>query len=382
MIYSLPHKKFGMLATVALIGIILVSCGSYQQASYYNDGIYTNGNPQVTEGNYSRSQPQEQSNTYGDYFGEKANQYQDILDNEIFTDVDSYYGGSDQDSIAPAPQGNYFTSNNDYNAYAGWGDNPTSVNINVYNGGYGGFGYGYYDPWVWGYGGGYWGYYNPWYRPWYGGYWGAGYWGIGHYPGWAWGGGWYGSYYPYYYSNYGYYGNRHYGYTMGRRGYYNNNYLAANTVRRSSGTVLNNRADNARYRSSSNSNSTVRRSSDYRSGTTARRTVGVDAAQQNRSYRTSRSTRTVPSYSTSKGNQQTTISRRNTNSNPNVNSTRNTYRSRSTAPSQSSRSSTVAPPTRSSQSPSVRSSGGTYRSSGSSGAVRSSSGSSGGSRRH
>src|SRR5690606_8701942 len=171
-----------------------------QQASYYdNDGIYSNGDQQVTEGNYSRSQPQERSNTYGDYFGEKANQYQDILDNEIFTDVDSYYGGSDQDSIAPAPNGNYFASNNDYNGYGGWGDNPTSVNINVYNGGYGGFGYGYYDPWVWGYGCGYWGYYNPWYRPWYGGYWG-GYWGMGHgyYPGWAWGGGWYAPYYPYY----------------------------------------------------------------------------------------------------------------------------------------------------------------------------------------
>src|SRR5690606_35732835 len=132
MLYSLPHKKFGMLATMAIMGILLVSCGSYQQASYYdNDGIYSNGDQQVTEANYSRSQPQERSNTYGDYFGEKANQYQDILDKEIFTDVDSYYGGSDQDSIAPAPNGNYFASNNDYNGYGGWGDNPTSVNINV-----------------------------------------------------------------------------------------------------------------------------------------------------------------------------------------------------------------------------------------------------------
>lgn len=383
MIYSLPHKKFKMIATVALIGFLFVSCGSYQQASYYdNDGIYNSGSQQVTEGSYSTSQPktQQQTNTYGEYFSEKANQYQEVLDSEIFTDVDSYYGGTNQDSIAPASKGNYFESNNDYNGYGGWGDNPTSVSINVYNGGYG-----YYSPWYGGYYGGYAGYwgYGGWYNPWYGGYYGVG-WGYG-YPGWGYGGGWYGGYYPYYpynpyYPYYGYNGYRHYGYTTGRRGYYNNNYLTENSARRSYTNTVSNRNTNARYRTGTNtkaSTSTARRYSDYSNSTAARRTVGVDAAEQNRSYRTSRSTRAVPTYSSSNGN--TGVSRGSTYSNANGNSNRSTYRS-SAPTGSSSRPSTVSPSTsRSSGNTSARSSSsGSYRSSGSSGAVRSSSGSSGG----
>ena len=140
---TLPRQKFLPFSFLALIAILMGSCGSYQQASYYDDdGIYANGTREVRVEKRSaeavRTQ-QVEDDIYGEYFGQKAQEYSDILDSEIFTDVDDYYGGVENDSIL-GEQTDYFADNNTYTGNPGWGDNPTSVSINVY--GNGGFGWG------------------------------------------------------------------------------------------------------------------------------------------------------------------------------------------------------------------------------------------------
>jgi hypothetical protein len=175
MIHSLPRPKISAITAIVLMGVLLISCGSYQQASYYdNDGIYDEGTEKVTVINrypQQRQQPQatDKDGVYQDYFGNKAEQIDEIMEDEIFTDVDEYYSGVDGDSLVYDEQDNYFDNNNDYSGYAGWGDNATSVNINIYEGmGYGFSGFG--TPWGWnnwGYGGYYgYGFYSPWRYRW------------------------------------------------------------------------------------------------------------------------------------------------------------------------------------------------------------------------
>jgi len=223
--------------TFLLVAVLVTSCGSYQQASYYeDDGIYSSGNRVVQVEKKSpeaiRAQ-QVEDNIYGEYFGQKADQYGDILDNEVFTDIDDYYSGVENDSIAIGEQTDYFATNNTYEGNEGWGDNPTNVSINVYDNGWGWGGFN--DPWLWNGGLGFgWGWNNwGWNRPW---GWNAGF-------GWGWGGlGW---------NNWGWGWNRPWGWNAGfgwggfgwnnwgrgfygngfNRGFYNNNY-AFNRSRR------------------------------------------------------------------------------------------------------------------------------------------------------
>lgn len=392
MIHSLPHRRIHIAATVVLLTTILTSCGSYQQASYYdNDGIYSSSTEpvRVTEQRPRMPQSAPKPNTYGDYFGQKADEYGEILDSEIFTDVDGYYSDMETDSLDYNQDLSYNANNNNYNGYAAWGDNATNVSINIYDDwGWGG------SPFAWGYGGfyggfygGYYGYYNPWRWNRYGYGYGWNNWGWGGYGwnSWGWGGyGWGGYYspyfyspyrhYPYYYSHsrfYNNYYNRNYAYNTGRRGIYDSNTrLRSTALSGRSNISTTNRTGSSRYRS-----------------TTTRSNVGVDALERNRSYRTSRSTRTVPNYNnssrsnrtyrsgTSSGTYKGTAPRTSTyRSSPSSRSSSGTYRS--SAPTRSSsgnyRSNSSSSPT--------RSSGSTYRNSGgsssSSGSIRSSGGSS------
>lgn len=127
MIYSLPHSKLRNITMLVTLGLIIASCGSYQQSSYYdNDGIYSDNTPTTVERrpeqrNYQQNNTE--TNTYSDYFGEKANQYDEILDNEIFTDVDSYSSNAVNDSVPQGQLTDYYSSENDYQGYGGWGDN-------------------------------------------------------------------------------------------------------------------------------------------------------------------------------------------------------------------------------------------------------------------
>src|SRR5680860_587616 len=153
MIYSLPLPKIRFAALAALTGIVLASCGSYQSASYYdNDGIYSSDD-QVTTERPQRKEAKKQetgNEAYTNYFGQQAAQYEEALDGEIFTDIDSYSSNSEMENDS-VPQGqvtDYYDNSNDYAGYAPWGDNTTSVNINVYDNswGFGVFGYG--SPWL------------------------------------------------------------------------------------------------------------------------------------------------------------------------------------------------------------------------------------------
>ncbi|WP_144804966.1 hypothetical protein [Maribacter sp. MAR_2009_72] len=300
------------------MAIVAASCGSYEQASYYdNDGIYSDNAPRMVEKRPAQTQNQEE-NTYSAYFGEKASQYDEILDSEIFTDIDSYSSNTDTLNIEDGQLTDYYSTENDYQGYGGWGDNATSVSINFYDNGWNNWGvagFGWASPlWGWNYGyGPYYGY--GWFSPWgwnrwnnwnYGGFgyrgFGFGYAGFGF--GWN---------YPYY--NYGYgYGNRYYNrnnrfvnrsyaYNNTRRGNYtrSNNTTSATALRGRSN--VNTRGDSPRYRTTTSRTATARSSANTRSSrtysgtTTTRRTVGVD---QNRAYRTSRSTRAVPRYNSSR----------------------------------------------------------------------------------
>ncbi|WP_273566154.1 hypothetical protein [Maribacter halichondriae] len=320
---SLPLPKFSASAILMLVGLFVVSCGSYQQASYYdNDGIYADPNDRIVERTPQEKltpQQKQEKNTYSEYFGQRADQYEEILEGEIFTDVDSYSSGVENDSLSSTRLTDYYNPDNDYQGYAGWGDNATAVNINIYDNGWnnwgwgGGFGWGWNDPWLWNnwsYGGGFgWGWNNPWRWNrwgWGGGYgWGWNNWGWGGGYGWGWNNPWIGNRWGW--NNWGW-GGRNYAYNNSRRGYYGRNAIAGNSSRNAlrGRSNLNTRSNSTRYRSTSarsasSRSANVRSSRSGRNGIASRRTVGVD---QNRSYRTSRSTRAVPRYNSSSRSNQ------------------------------------------------------------------------------
>ena len=88
--HILPRPRISRIALLVAVGIFAVSCGSYQQASYYdNDGIYAQNPDRVTVERpvQQRTQPQpaqEKDGIYEDYFGQKADQIDDIMENEVF----------------------------------------------------------------------------------------------------------------------------------------------------------------------------------------------------------------------------------------------------------------------------------------------------------
>ncbi|MDF0716010.1 hypothetical protein PY092_07625 [Muricauda sp. 334s03] len=375
MLKSLLHNKLRTASILMVSALFMVSCGSYQQASYYDDGIYS-ANDRVLSVEKKNAEAlrieEQESNIYGDYFGDKANEYGEILDSEVFTDIDSYSSQMPNDTIPYGEQTDYFAYNNNYNGNPGWGDNPTSLSINVYNNSWGWSGYyGWYDPYLsWGWGWNYpyygwgWGWNNPWrYNRWgiYGSYrWGwAGYYGFGGYYGW---GGYYGGYWNHPYYNRGYYG-RDYAYMSGRRGY-SSRIPGTTLTSRTSGysSRLRNNSGRSNATLSRNNNNLANRSSrGYSNRSNVRRSISADAVARNRDYRTSRTTRTSPNYSgssrTYRRSYGTTPSTRSSSSSKSYRSSgqsTRSYQSRSTAPSRNySRSSS-------------RSSSGSYRSSGTS----------------
>jgi hypothetical protein len=151
-IHRLPGTLKALFALVATVS--LVSCGGYTEVSY-SDGIYgSNRTVRVYED--VQEQPQTyQNNSSGYYeslFASEAENYgNNFASDSIFTDVEGYSSES------------YDAVNPDYTAtYGGgapaWGTNPSEVNINFYNGGFGyggfgpGFGFGGFGP-GFGYGG-------------------------------------------------------------------------------------------------------------------------------------------------------------------------------------------------------------------------------------
>lgn len=218
-------RKTSLYFLIGFLGMIITSCGSYQNSSYYdNDGVYnTNGEKVVVKDNQKTST----SVQYKEYFNSLQNTSNS---DDIFTDVNSY-------------SNNYNTENDSIQApstgYTSWGSSPQETTVTVYPD----------TSWYFGYG---WGY--PYYGYGYG--WGYPYYGWG-YPGYGWGG----------YPGYGYPGYGHpiatpYAYNYSRRGssyggnynnIYNNNrvshYNRNNTTGRNS--IYNNNSFN-RNRNSAN----------------------------------------------------------------------------------------------------------------------------------
>jgi len=133
MIQAIPQPKPLKILWATVLGSFLVSCGSYQQASYYdNDGIYAEDEKRVVvqrPAAQAETAEKEADGIYEDYFGQRADQIDEIMDSEVFTDVDEYYSDVEQDSIFP--EASYGELANDYSGFGGWGDNATSVELNI-----------------------------------------------------------------------------------------------------------------------------------------------------------------------------------------------------------------------------------------------------------
>ena len=112
--YYFNRKRLSTYALFGFLAIVTSSCGSYQNSSYYdNDGAY--GGSQTNNNN-------SQSNKYQEYFSDLNK------DAEAFTGIDSYTSVTN-DSIKKTEN---YNSNN-----AGWGNNPQSVTVNVYDNNWG-----------------------------------------------------------------------------------------------------------------------------------------------------------------------------------------------------------------------------------------------------
>lgn len=251
------RKYFVRFLGLSILPALLVSCGSYY--AYYSDGIYGEAPAvqylEVVE--HYPTPPRQQttvvrSNRYSDFFRDKAQQYNNPEESFThFTDVDGYASKS---YTAPEQQ-----------SYAGWGNNPSQVVVNVYDNdyywrnpyygynsywGYGAwypssyrydyYGYPYYRNRVnWGISIGWGGYYNP--------YWG---WGGYYNPYWGYA---YGGYYPYYRGYYPYYGGRYYSRDY-RNEYYNDRYYGRRSYDgRVYSPTTGRRGDSNRYENYNNS---------------------------------------------------------------------------------------------------------------------------------
>lgn len=246
-------KKVSFYTLLGFLTLIVVSCGSYQNSTNFdNDGVY--GNSQ------NKTQQNAPNNQYQSYF--KSLQAEEESQ-EIFVDIDNYNSN--------------YSQTNENQAYPSWGTNYDNVTVYDNSWGYGywnsywtiGFGYPYYG----------WGYpYYGWGYPYYG--WGYPYYGWG-YPYYG-----YGNYNNYYYNNYGRRGslygsnsyNNNYYYNQnnatGRRTIYNSynsnsNYIPRTSIprRTNSYSTGNVRNTTRTYTNSINQNNTAPRSN-YSSGAT------------------------------------------------------------------------------------------------------------------
>ena len=81
---TLSFQNASLYYIVGFLSILLTSCGSYQNSSYYDsDGIYGNRSNRAVE----TETPNNPNNQYKDYFGSLQNNNQPV---EIFTDVENY----------------------------------------------------------------------------------------------------------------------------------------------------------------------------------------------------------------------------------------------------------------------------------------------------
>ncbi|WP_461305463.1 hypothetical protein [Aureisphaera sp.] len=291
------YKNVMQLSLLAIIGLLVSSCSSYQSVSD-SDGIYSSGT--TAEVVVEEEVPADgKSNYYKQYFNTKSQELDDIPieENLVFTDIESYTTTETVDE-----EGNIIIEEPSYQEeqYGAWGSNSDDIIVNVYNTGglgwYGGLGWN--RPWGLGWG---WGW-NAWNSP----YWGWGHWYGGWGLGWGFGGfynpwfcppgfgGYAGIYSPYYRGQYGY--AHHY-----NRGRSNQSYQRGNSLRRGRSSVAS--------RNSYSRSETARRSGrsyvgrDGRSTTRNRVTRGVRNTSRtsvDRNTRRSNTRTTRPNTSTTR----------------------------------------------------------------------------------
>ena len=197
-------KKIGLRLLFGILGLTAISCGSYQNVSYYdNDGIY-GGEKKETTQRTSYYQENPNGAKYKEYFGSQVDKFVTTDSGEVFTDIETYSSIKSSDSTAVKTTANY----------SSWGTNDRDITINVYDNSWRyGWGWNNWNNWGWSY----WGY-----RPYYCGYsyWNDWYysphWGYSYYgPSLSWG--WSPYYYGGYYNGYVGYNHHNYAYVGGRR---------------------------------------------------------------------------------------------------------------------------------------------------------------------
>lgn len=159
---SLLQNKYSPYIILFFLSAFLVSCGSYQNTSYYDkDGIYGSKEPQDNVATTSESP--DESNQYKNYF--ESLQDPSAKKDSTFTDVEQYSSES------------YNNQGSQSNSVWGSDSGATVVNIYDNSGGWNNMGWNNY--WNWNVG---WGW-NSWYGP----NWG---WGWNNWNGQNWGWGW------------------------------------------------------------------------------------------------------------------------------------------------------------------------------------------------
>nr|WP_315258039.1 hypothetical protein [uncultured Flavobacterium sp.] len=272
---ALITRKTALNTLIVFLGLIITSCGSYQNSSYYDsDGIYSTNGEKVVVKNNENAQTSVQ---YKQYFN--SLQSTGGSSDEIFTDVNSY--GSDynveNDSIQAPSTG-----------YASWGSSPQETIITVYPDSYWSVGFG------WGYP--YYGYGYSYGYPYYGYGWGYPHYGWG-YPSYGW------DYPGYGYPGYGY--ATPYSYNHSRRG---SSY--AGTYNNGSYT----RNYNARNNAYSRNNSYTRSNTYNRSSNYNRNSTSISRQSPTFTNRNSSSTTRNYSQNQSRSNSNYTQNRTNTSS--------------------------------------------------------------------
>ncbi|MFL9831004.1 hypothetical protein ABS764_09100 [Flavobacterium sp. ST-87] len=267
-----PFRKAKNYLYIGLLSLFMISCGSYQNSSYYeSDGIYsTSTDPRIERRNTNSD------NYYKDYF----NSLQSDSESEIITDIDKY---SDFDSV----------NNDSYTGYAGWGDNQTGTIVNIYPD-YWGMNYGFgWNNWGWNN----WGW-NNWGMNYGFGWnnWGWNNWGINYGFGWNnWGynnWGWNNNYYYYNRPNYSTYTptrrrsvSNSANYSSGNRTYTPTRSYSTDRVNSRRPTFTNPRTYNRNNPTNSNNQTTTRRSATQNTTTTRQQSN----YSRNESYTPSRS---------------------------------------------------------------------------------------------
>ena len=177
---KLSYKKSNInkFILLSIANLFLISCGTYQSVYNNNDGIYNSDTELQTKNKVIVVDASEYENYDNNYFTNELERLDNLNDEAIFTEVDSYN----------SPDSLYVEDDLNYNTNPSWGnneDNDVVVNVNLINDSYwNNFGPGFnnfgwnnngFNNWGsrgrWGWNNGFnnWGY-NPFWNPYYNNY--------------------------------------------------------------------------------------------------------------------------------------------------------------------------------------------------------------------